>query len=258
MFPGRSRLHQVRGVEQLPHSSPMQWSPLALFSGLSYLRRTEEGRNVVMSAFSGMHHGGCFCVVGCCAPCSRSRVTPITSIVLLHFAPAGQSLLVSNTQGLFMPLAICCMVSMTRSVISGTSLTSSGAIFPSRALAPEERTGWKRTGNECERDTDKLLFSSWSEPPTQFAYRHRSLSSVRLGRVVSCRVVSRPCLGFIPSVRLTHRPLIDLSSITRRFLPFSLHNPFLPFLLFLILPSSPSLFSYYDISQCFCFNFRSF
>src|SRR5579863_197364 len=36
--------------------------------------------------------------------------------------------------------------------------------------------------------TDKLLFSSWSEPPTSFAYRHHSLSGVRLGRVVSCVV----------------------------------------------------------------------
>jgi hypothetical protein len=148
-----------------------------------------------------------------------------------------------------------CCISMTRSDVALASGQQRDVHGMGRSGGTDRgmETNWERVANG-DTDTDKLLFSSWSEPPTQFAYRHRSLSSVRLGRVVSCRVASRPCLGFIPSVR----SLIVLSSITRRFLPFSLHNPFLPFLLFLILPSSPSLFSYYDISQCFCFNFRSF
>ena len=50
------------------------------------------------------------------------------------------------------------------------------------------------------RRVDKLLFSSWSKPPTLFAYRQRSLSSVR--RVVSRRALFGFC-HLIPSVRLT-------------------------------------------------------
>ena len=86
------------------------------------------------------------------------------------------------------------------------------------------------------RRVDKLLFSSWSNPPTLFAYRHHSLSSVR--RVVSCRAL----FGFLSPYTLGSvdpRPP-TLFIITRRIIPFSLHNPSLSFL-FLILSSSPFL-----------------
>lgn len=98
------------------------------------------------------------------------------------------------------------------------------------------------------RRVDKLLFSSWSKPPTLFTYRQRSLSSVR-------RVVSRRALfGFshlIPSVRLTldHPHCLSLGGSSLA--PFTIP---LYFPLFLILSSSLFPFSsYYDISQCFNF-----